>query len=171
MGENEQGEIISYTVFFVILALINLLLIIFIQFSQIQTAQHTIEATLSKNGGYTNAAMKSIAGRNDIDVDSSSTSIIPIKGIKWVYLSKTPAKDSDQWSSANGSNPQTTAGNTNHWNLRDGTTERQNTIIPYKVVFFPSGSSNTKTGLFHNLFNIMQFSGTTQSNVYTGTVE
>lgn len=171
MGENEQGELISYTVFFVILALINLLLIIFIQFSQVQTAQHNVEAVLSKNGGYTNAAIKSIAGTNDIDLNSTSTSIIPIKGVKWVYLSKTTAKDADAWKSVNGSNPKNSDGDTNHWNLKDGTTERQNTIIPYKVVFFPAGTSNSKNGLFHNIFSIMQFSGTTQSNVYTGTVE
>lgn len=171
MGENEQGEIISYTVFFVILALINMLLIIFIQFSQVQTAQHNVEAVLSKNGGYTDSALKSIAGTSDIDVNNNKTSLIPIKGIKWIYLSKTTAKDESEWKSANGSNPKTTAGDTNHWDLKDNTTERQNTIIPYKVVFFPAGTSNTKSGFLNNIFSVMQYSGTTQSSVYTGTVE
>lgn len=169
MGENEQGEMIHYTVFFLLLMVLNVLLIGFIEVSQVQTIQHNTEATLSKNGGYTTAAIQKITGTSPSA--SASRDLIPVNGLGWIYLSKSYASDASQWSSLNKTNPKTTAGNTTHWNLTGTTVEQENTLIPYQIVVKPLGSDGGVSSLFFGWIPEMKFNGTAQSQVYTGYVQ
>lgn len=169
MGENEQGEMIHYTVFFMLILILNVLLMGFIQVSQVQTIQHNTEATLSKNGGYTGAAIKKITGSNT--AATSTNELIPINGSGWIYLSKNYASDAKQWESLNNGNPKNTAGNTTHWNLPANTVEQQNTLIPYQIVVKPLGSNGSASNLLFGWIPEMRFSGTAQSQVYTGYVQ
>lgn len=169
MGENEQGEMIHYTIFFFLLLILNVLLIGFIEVSQVQTIQHNTESTLSKNGGYTNVAIKKITGSSS--AAASTKDLQPVNGMGWIYISKNTATNASQWTSLNNTNPKTTAGNTNHWNLTGSTVEQENTLIPYQIVVKPLGSDGGISSLFFGWIPEMKFNGTAQSQVYTGYVQ
>lgn len=169
MGENEQGEMIHYTIFFLLLLVLNVLLIGFIQVSQVQTIQHSTEATLSKNGGYTAAAIQKITGSST--AASSNKDLIPVNNSNWIYISKSTASNASQWTSLNIANPKTTAGNTTHWNLTGSTVEQENTLIPYQIVIKPAGSGGSASSLLFGWIPEMKFNGTAQSQVYTGYVQ
>lgn len=169
MGENEQGEMIHYTVFFMLILILNVLLITFIQVSQVQTIQHNIESTLSKNGGYTTAAIQKITGSST--AATSTNDLIPINNMGWIYISKSYASDTTQWSSLNNGNPKNTSGSTLHWNLSGNTVEQENTLIPYQVVIKPIGSGSGPSNLLFGWIPEMKFNGTAQSQVYTGYVQ
>jgi len=169
MGENEQGEMIHYTVFFMLILILNVLLITFIQVSQVQTIQHNIEATLSKNGGYTAAAIQKITGSNT--AATSTKDLLPVNNMGWIYVSKSYASDAAQWTALNNGNPKNTAGTNIHWNLTGSTVEQENTLIPYQVVLKPIGSGSGASSLFFGWIPEMKFDGTAQSQVYTGYVQ
>lgn len=169
MGENEQGEMIHYTVFFMMILVLSTLLIGFIQVSQVQTIQHNVEATLSKNGGYTNAAITKITG-SPSNATSNQT-VLPINNTGWIKISKSYATDPSQWESLNGTNPSTTDGTKNHWNLTNGTVEQQNTLIPYQIIVSPIGSKGSNSNLLFGWIPELKFSGSAQAQVYTGNVQ
>lgn len=169
MGENEQGEMIHYTVFFMLILVLSVLLIAFIEVSQVQTIQHNVEATLSKNGGYTTAAIKKITGSSTAPTTSQAT--IPINGNNWIALSRTYASDATVWTNLNNGNPKNTAGTVTHWNLTGSTVEQENTLIPYQIVVKPLGAGGSKSNLFFGWLPEMTFNGTAQSQVYTGYVQ
>lgn len=166
MGENEQGELIHYTIFLMMMLVLNTLLIGFMQFTQVQTVQHNIESTLSKNGGYTHDAIKQITGSEN--AANSNRSLIPITN--WIYLDRDVAQNADKWSDYNNGDPKNSAGNTEHWNLSNGTVENQNTVVPYRVVVKPFGSDGGKSSLIFGWIPEVSFNGSAQSQVYTGTV-
>lgn len=169
MGENEQGEMIHYTVFFMLILVLSTLLIGFIQISQVQTIQHNVEATLSKNGGYTNAAITKITG-NPSNATSNQT-ILPINNTGWVKISKSYATDPSQWESLNGTNPSNSDGTKTHWNLTNGTVEQQNTLIPYQIIVSPIGSKGSASDILFGWIPELKFSGSAQAQVFTGNVQ
>lgn len=169
MGENEQAEMIHYTVFFMLLLVLTTLLIGFIQVSQVQTIQHTVEATLSKNGGYTTAAITRITGSST--APSSTAATIPINNAGWISISRSYATDNSQWEALNGSNPKTSNGNTVHWNLTGTNVEQENTLIPYQIVVKPIGSGGSASNLLFGWIPELRFSGSAQAQVYTGNVQ
>lgn len=169
MGENEQGEMIHYTIFFILLMILSTLFFGFLQVSQVQTIQHNTEAVLSKNGGYTKNAIEQITKSNNTDGNANGE--IAIKGSNWIYLSKSTATDADQWTLLNKKNPENTDGTTDHWNLSGNTTERQNTLIPYQIIVKPLGAGAGASDIIFGWIPEMKFSGVAQSQVYTGQVE
>lgn len=173
MGETEIGEMLHYTIFFILLLVMSVMLIAFMQVSQVQTIQHTIESTLSKNGGYTKDALVKITGSTT--AANSGQDLLPVNGSGWIFISKDYAQSTSAWESANGENPVTTAGTTNHWNLPsetngDSTVEQLNTVIPYEVVVKPLGSGKT-AGILFGWLPELKFEGSAQSQVTTGSVQ
>lgn len=168
MGENEISEIIHYTLFFILILILNVIFIGALQISQVQSVEHNVEATLSKNGGYTTNSITHITGTNAYSSATPKADLLPINDTKWLYISYDYATDARNWIAYNRTNPQTTANNTNHWNLTGSTVEKENTIIPYKIVIKPLGSD--KKSLIFGWFPELSFKGTAQSQVYTGSV-
>jgi hypothetical protein len=165
MGENEQSEMIHYTIFFILLMILSTLFFGFLQVSQVQTVQNNIENVLSKNGGYTQAAIQEITGSSTGNVNGNNE--ISIKNSNWVYLSKSAATNNDLWTKLNNGNPQTTSGDTNHWELAGNTTEQQNVLIPYQITVRPLGSGSNASNIVFGWIPEMKFSGVAQSQVYT----
>lgn len=137
MGSDEFGEMINYTIFFIFILILNVLLMGFIQFSQVQTYQHQIIAEVSKDGGFTKTAL------NNLGVDANTG--YGRGGIgSYARLDKT----------VTGS----------HWNIDQP--EPYGTVVPYrlKVSIMPGIPKNT---FFGGWFPDVSYGGTLQTQVRT----